>query len=565
MLGRVPSLRRTWLRLQPWVPLLAMLACLPALAGGIELDDVFHAAHAREPGFLRTAFAFFGGAYVPAADLPWWTDPDLRLELLRPVAALTHWLDHALWPGSPWLMHLHSVLWYGLLVALLQRAYRELGLDPSRAALGALVFGLSQAHAMNVGWLAARNSLIAGVLVVATLRLHHRARAHGSRGSAVIAPVVFGSALLANEGAVAGLGYLAAYAFVLDDGRRRLLALAPYVGVAIAWRLAYEALGAGAAHSGIYLDPGAAPLAYAVRTVLHAVPMLAACLGLAVLDPLGSIPGATLAAFVAAVPFVALLGWLVRERLRRDRAARALVLGMGLACFTAGTTVPTDRGLLLLGLGGSACVAELIVGLCGAGQSRPRRAVGWMLVVMHLVISPLLLPLRVRTTAWVHGKVEQAVAGMPSGPEGAGDTVVLLDAPSDLLMLYSRAIVERRGDVPPRAMTWLYAGSGAVTVTRTGPAAFELAVERPWLAAPLDRMLRADARFTPGQRFDTPCLTAEIAAVDQDALPTAVRFTVHDERPGCHVVLLAWQDGAPRPFTLPEPGASQVLPPALLL
>lgn len=562
----LPGIHRFWPRLQPWVPLLAVLACLPALASGVELDDVFHALHAHEPHFLRTAFAFFGGAgaYVPATDLPWWTDPHLELDLLRPVAALTHWLDYTLWPGSPWLMHLHSLLWYGLLVALLQRTYRALGLAPSQAALAALVFGLSQAHAMNVGWLAARNSVMAGAFVTGALLLHHRARARGSLASAVAGPLLFALALLANEGAVAALGYLVAYAWVLDDGRRRFVALVPYVGLVIGWRLAYDALGAGTAHSGIYLEPTATPLAYAARTALHAAPMLAARLGLAVLDPLGSIPGATLALFAAAVPFVAGILWLAREPLRRDRTARALALGMVLACFTAGTTVPTDRGLLLLGVGGSVVVAALIVALRRAGEPRLRRAVGLVLVALHLVISPLLLPLRVRTTAWVHGKVEQAAA-LPRGPEVAGDTVVLLNAPSDLLMLYSRAIAEREAEVFPASVTWLYAGMGAVTITRTGPAAFELAAARPWLAAPLDRMLRADVRFTPGQRFPTPCLTAEIIAVDESELPTTVGFALHEERPGCRVVVLAWLDGAPRPFTLPEPGASQVLPAAALL
>lgn len=548
-----------------------MLACLPALASGIELDDVFHAAHAREPGFVRTAFTFFGDGdagraeHVPATDLPWWSDPRLELDLLRPVAALTHALDHSLFPGAPWLMHLHSVLWYGLLVALAQRTYRSLGLTPSRAALAALVLGLSQAHAMNVGWLAARNSLIGTTLVTAALLLHHRSRRHGSLAGAILAPLALALALLANEGSVAGLGYLVAYAWVLDDGRRRWLALLPYVAVVLAWRGLYAALGAGTTASGIYLEPSAAPLAYAVRTLLHAVPMLAARVGVAMLDPLGSIPGATLAAFVAAVPFVVGLAWLAREHLRDDRAARMLALGMVLACATAGTTVPTDRGLLLLGLGGGVLVADLVILLRRPEATRLQRAVGRMLVAIHLVLSPLLLPLRVRTTAWVHAKVEQVAAGMPSGPAAADATVVLLAAPSDLLMLYSRAIVERRGAAFPARATWLYAGPAAVTVTRTGATAFELAADGPWLAAPLDRMLRADLRFSPGQRFPTACLTAEIVTVDAAELPTTVRFELHDDRPGCRFVVLAWIDGEPRPFALPELGTSQRLPAATLL
>jgi hypothetical protein len=387
----------------------------------------------------------------------------------------------------------------------------------------------------------------------------------------VLGPALLGVALLANEGAVAGMGYLVAYAWVLDDGRRRFLALLPYAAIVIAWRAVYGALGAGIEASGVYLEPSSAPLAYAARTILHAPSLLAGRLGLAMLDPLGSIPGATLAAFVAAVPFVAALAWLAREHLREDRVARALALGIVLACFTAGTVVPTDRGLLLLGLGGSVVIADLVLLLRRAGESRRRRAVGWILVGLHLVISPLLLPLRVRTTTWVHTKVEQVAQAIPTGPAAAGETVVLLNAPSDLLMLYSRAIVEQQHGAHyaqiafPARVTWLYAGSGEVTVTRTDVDAFELTVERPWLAAPLDRMLRADASFTPGQRFPTTCLTAEIVAVDAADLPTTVRFELHDDRPGCSVSFLAWVDGAPQPFVLPEPGASRSLPPALLL
>lgn len=568
MLGAMSQRRSLWLRAQPWVPLLAMLACAPALASGIELDDVFHAAHAGEPGFLRHAFTFItegeAAPHVWVADLPWWTEPGVKLDLWRPVAAFTHALDHALWPRAPWLMHLQSLLWYGLLVGLLQRTYRALGSDPSRAALAALVFGLSQAHAMNVGWLAARNSLIGATFVAAMLLVHHRWRDGGSRAAAGLGPLLLGLALLSNEGAVAGVGYLAAYAWVLDRGRRRWLALLPYVAVVIAWRLVYEAVGAGTAHMGIYLDPTEDPLAYGIATVKHAVLLLGARLGGGMLDLLGVLPGALPGAIVAAAAFVAALAWLARERLRSDRLTRAWALGMVLACFTAGTTMPTDRVILLSSLGGGFVVADLVVWLRREGASRLQRVVGWVLVVSHLVVSPLILPLRVRTTAWLHGLVEQVAAAIPTGPAAAHETVLILDAPSDLMMIYSRALAEARGEVFPARATWLYAGPAAVTVTRTGASTFELAAEGPWLAAPLDRMLRRDVRFTAGQRFPGECVTAEIVEVNADALPIAVRFELHEDRAGCSFIVLAWNEGGLRPFALPEVGGSQRLPPAVL-
>lgn len=556
-----------------------MLVCLPALVNGIELDDLFHAARADDPLALSTsAFTFFGEhgprtPFVPDGDLPWWSEPGVKLDLMRPVAALTHLLDYSAWPRLPWLMHLHSILWYGLLVFLVQRLYHALTGDPARAALAALIFGLSQAHAMDVGWLSARNAIIGATFVTAALHLHHRWRAQGFVPGAVLAPLTFAVALLSNEGTVAAGGYLLAYTLVLDRGRRRFWSLAPYAVVAIAWRVAFELLGYGADHSGMYLDPTSDSANYAARTVTQAAPMLAARLGLAVLDPLASIPGADLVAFVTAIPFVGLLWWLARERLRVDFITRMWGLGLLLSCFTAGTSVPTDRGLVILSLGGCAFVADLIPWLRREGESRAHRFVAGGLVALHLVISPVLMPLRVRSSAWVHGLAERALAKLPRGPEVVDHTVVLVNAPSDLVMIYARALAVHRGEgeVFPARVRWLYAGPSALTATRIGPNTIELRTEdRPWLAAPLDRMFRRDLRFHEGQTFESACITTEIVAVDAGvapgiALPTAVRFSLHDERPGCTFTIMAWTSDGFAPWALPEIGQSQRLEPAVLM
>lgn len=541
-----------------------MLACVPALLGGHELDDVFHAARALEPSFLESAFTFFGDGprspHVSTADLPWWTEPGLRLDLFRPLAAATHALDHRLWPSAPWLMHLHSLLWYGLLVGLVHRAYRRLGGPPERASVAALLFGLAQAHGMNVGWVSARNSVIAAALVVVAVLVHRRWRTEGWSPGALLGPLAFGMALLANEGAVAGLGFLVAFALVLDGGRRRFAALLPYLVLTIGWRLAYGAAGYGAAHSGIYLDPSADPLAYAIRTVVHGTAMLAGSTGLAVLDGLGAVPSATSVAFVAALPFLGILAIAAREPMRRDPSLRAWTLGAVLACATAGTSVPTDRGLLLLGVGTYPLVSAVILEARRDGISRLVRVVGRGLLVLH-VVTALLLPLRVGTTRWIHGRVEALTGAIPSEPGVDQRAVVLLNAPSDLVMLYSRAIATRTQRPFPARLSYLYAGAGRLTVHRPEPHVLELESTRPWLVAPLDRMFRADLSFTVGQPVEAPCLTARVLAIDPDALPTRVRFELHAERPGCRPVFMVWRGEVPEPIELPEVGTSIELPP----
>ena len=44
--------------------------------------------------------------------LPWWADLNLRVAFFRPLSVATHQLDHRLWPGALWAMHLQSVVWY---------------------------------------------------------------------------------------------------------------------------------------------------------------------------------------------------------------------------------------------------------------------------------------------------------------------------------------------------------------------------------------------------------------------------------------------------------------------
>ena len=67
-------------------------------------------------------FIFFDGdpAKIRAAMdqgwVPWWTSPNLRHASLRYLSVLTMQLDYLLWPNSPFLMHLHSLLWLGALV-----------------------------------------------------------------------------------------------------------------------------------------------------------------------------------------------------------------------------------------------------------------------------------------------------------------------------------------------------------------------------------------------------------------------------------------------------------------
>lgn len=74
----------------------------------------------------------------------WWTSSHLRIVFFRPIASLTHMLDHAPCPSSPALMHLHSIAWYAALVAIVIALYRRTlgrnGAEPWVVGLATLLF-----------------------------------------------------------------------------------------------------------------------------------------------------------------------------------------------------------------------------------------------------------------------------------------------------------------------------------------------------------------------------------------------------------------------------------------
>ena len=49
---------------------------------------------------------------------PWWASEQIKTNFFRPLSSLTLALDFSLWPDRPLLMHVHSLLWFCLLIVL---------------------------------------------------------------------------------------------------------------------------------------------------------------------------------------------------------------------------------------------------------------------------------------------------------------------------------------------------------------------------------------------------------------------------------------------------------------
>ena len=206
---------------------------------------------------------------------PWWTDLSLKLSFFRPITSATHVLDHALWPDSAAAQLAHNLVWLALALVAVWAFYRRF--IPVRwiAVLALALYAFDDARGPVVGWIANRNALVAVALALPVLLAHDRWRRDGWLPGRWLAPALFAVSLGAGESSLAIVAYLAAHALWLDRApwRDRLVALAPYAIVVVAWRVLYVKLGYGVVGSGIYLDPGAHPGAFAAAAATR-IPFL---------------------------------------------------------------------------------------------------------------------------------------------------------------------------------------------------------------------------------------------------------------------------------------------------
>lgn len=398
-------------RLPLLLGLLAIVLTLPSLGFGLLADDWTHRAKLLgHPGLppverpLDDLFVFFDGSHAQyergalLGDLPWWAPDGLKASFWRPLAALTHRIDYALWPDTPALMHAHSLLWFGLCVGLVALLYRRLGGSSSAAAttagMAGLLFCFEDAHAMAASWIANRNGSMSVAFGTLALLAHHGWRARGWRPGLPLGALALAASLLSGELALAVAGYLLAYALFLDPSPSRLHRLGtllPCAAVTLLWLARYVAGGHGTWGAQSYVDPLSTdfPLALAER-----IPLLLAAQWLQVPSDLWiAMPrAAQLAMTVLGLGTSAIVWLLARPALRERPHARFFCLGMVLSLPPVCASFPMDRLLLFCGLGAFGLLAVMVeqAGLLSDGLRLGHwttRGVGVLLVIQRRLLA----------------------------------------------------------------------------------------------------------------------------------------------------------------------------------
>lgn len=544
---------------------LAFAVLSPAIRLGWLLDDHIHmaslAALPQLPMLRRTPFDLFHLVRdhwsLNSGFLPWWISPELRVSFMRPLTGLTHAFDFALWREQPHWIHVHSLLWMAAIVVLAAHLYRRLAplpLAPWAAGLAGLAFALDDAHAIPAGWIADRYALVAGLFAIAAILAHDRWRRDGWKPGSWLAPLFLGLGLLGGESALAGLAYLVSYAVFVDSGnpRDRLRSLAPSALVGAAWALAYRLLGFGSSHSAIYIDPGHDPLGYG-RALLERAPLL-------LMGQLGFPPSdlastasrpVALGLVLFAVAGLALFTVLAWPLLRRERLARFWALGMALSLLPVCATFPSDRLLLLPGLGGMALMACFVAdALGGTGGTRPpayrrlARPFACILLILHLALAPFVGFESMGTLRALHNLSQRISATFPADAPIAGQHAIVIHPPTFYFTGLAEVMHALEGrPLPARSFT-LASGIYPLAIERIDAHTLVVRPDGGFLLRPgagprgrplpallpsrvlqsFDWLVRdADEPF-PAQPFLHDGIRIEILERTEDARPAAVSF-----------------------------------------
>ncbi|HUL80015.1 MAG TPA: hypothetical protein VL691_22310 [Vicinamibacteria bacterium] len=571
-----------------WPPsaaiLLALLLVSPCLGVGRVGDDFMHLARVdprlHVPGFAYAPFDLFtfvsGDPWQRSilreeGVFGWWMASDFRMSFWRPLSALTHVVDHLLWPRSSLLAHAHSMLWFAALLVVLAALYRRFHV-PWIAHLALLLYAVDDARGWVLGWTANRNVLVAATLAFASLIVHDRARRDGWRPGRWLAPALFGAALLGGESALAVTGYLFAHALFIDSGplARRLLRLWPYAILSVAWLAAYKALGYGTSGGSMYLNPIDEPLPY-LRALAERLPILAAAqVGPGLADVWLVLPrAAQVAAYTLAVLGLAVFGVLLAPLWRRLPACRFWTVGAVLSLPPMCATFPMDRLLVFAGVGAMAAIA-LVFAEWLEGEAfvlpRPRRAVVALavslLALFHLVLAPVLLPLRVLTLEIVGRMGARLETSIPSDEAIRGKTLVVLSSAAEMTTFPPWMQRQVLGVPRPRRMRVLATCFAKLQVSRRDATTLRVRPENGFLDNELLRMVRGLSRpFHPGDEVALSDLRARVRQVTADGRPAEVDFTfvVPLEDPS-----LMWTrlraGGTLGPWSPPAIGESRLLP-----
>lgn len=569
----------------PWIPvLLGILMTLPTLFVGIFMDDALVRAKLMgadspwPPAEWWDLYTFaredINARLLEAGHHPWWAHPEVKMTFFRPLSALTHHFDYWAFPNDPIFHHLHSVLWYALAVFMVYRTLS--GIYPNSknlVLLASIAFAVATPHAMTVGWLAGRNTLISFVAALWYFDLYRKWRESNRTGFLFGSLGVFAVALLTGEAALGGIAYLLGWEIfkVKTTRGKRVLALLPHFILFVIWYAWYVAAGFGAANTGIYHDPVTDPLDFALAVSSNFPVLILGKWLLMPLDVWAIVPHSSQLVMTGiGVLFLVFLAWLLGPIVRKNPLNRFWAFGTIVALGPFTMTLPMDRLVLFAGVGAAALLGEMAY---RTPKKRARRIAGKIVLFIHLPLALVLGTARSATLDTVFAALTGGYVQAPTDERVPDQTFVYV-ATNFHRVHYTTLMRAAEGNpaVPKRSLI-LSSTTAANVVTRTGPKTLEITPDGGFMKLTLDQIhRRSSLRFDVGDRVVLPDAEVEIMELTDDARPAraAFHFRVPLEDESLRWLVVEPEDGAAFPpvvvtreFALPAVGDTVVIGSAL--
>ncbi|MBT4087865.1 MAG: hypothetical protein HOE30_05165, partial [Deltaproteobacteria bacterium] len=434
------------------------------------------------------------------------------------------------------------------------------------------LYAVSRTHADSLIMVACRSSLIATFFGVLTLAILDRAIKDRWKPGNGLGPVCLVAALLSAEYGIVTAAYLLAYTAFLDrrEIKQRVLSLLPYLLVLVVWMVIYKTAGFGSRGSGFYTDPIREPLLF-ITVLMERLPVLFA--GQFATLPGGVLlltsPSTSATIRIGSLVFMVVTCFILLPLIRRDAKARFWAVGMLLAMIPMCASVPDDRLLIFVGLGGFGLLAQFLHGVYSKADWLPDLwlwkvpAMGLLGVffLIHLLISPFTLPaVPSRVTELTDKLLRRPAVNLPVDVDSGRQTLVLVNPPSALMASY---LVQVRlvAGLPLPARTWvLSSGSDWMSVDRTDDRTLEIEPQNGFIFQEMDKLYRSSSLpMVTGQRVELSGMSVTVLSLTEDGRPqkAAFRFSMPLENPS--LTFLEWESNGYVPFVVPDIGASRYL------
>jgi hypothetical protein len=235
-----------------------------------------------------------------------------------------------------------------------------------------------------------------------------------------------------------------------------------------------------------------------------------------------------------------------------------LLTGSALSLIPVAAVFPSDRMLLVPGIGLAAALATVLVQAYRSWRSHRR----WMLIgaggflaIVHLLLAPL-LTVGLQTLLIRHSRQSLELAASPVVVEAGGRETILVFAPDHVVSLYLPLMIDHLEGPAPKSWRPLSIAPHDHWLRRSGPRTLELEVAEGgvMLRSVFEELYRdPENPLAPGAVVERGLLRAEILATN-DRGPARVAFHFDRDLSDPMLYFLVWLGGGLRRADLPAIG-----------